>query len=148
MTVDIDKWRAAIGSFYSSRTYVRTNFHHSHPLTFLLLISTLYIVVYMAVTILIPLLPLTVIVLFFMEYEGIWKKLLLSFSVSLYWLTVIAAYIPFTFSIWLLPRSCLKFLQNHIVNGAMNLTYGYINIFVLSGISFSCYGWCTKKYGK
>ena len=32
-------------------------------------------------------------------------------------------------SIWLLPRSSLKFLQNHKVNGAMNLTYWYINMF-------------------
>ena len=145
VTADIDKWRAAIGSFYSSRTYVRTNFHHSHPLIFLLLITTLQIVLYMVVAILIPLLPLTVI---FMEYEDIWIILLLLFSVCLHWLTVTAAYIPFTSSIRHLPRSCLKFLQNHIVNGAMNLTYGYISIFCPIGIFFSCCGWCIKRTWK
>ena len=82
----------------------------------------------MVVAILIPLLPLTAIIQGIMEHEETWKILLLLSSVCLHWLTVIAAYIPFTASIWLLPRSCLKFLQNHIVNGAMNLTYGCINI--------------------
>ena len=125
----VDQWRAAIGSFCSSRTYVRTKFHHSHPLTILLQITTLYIVLYVVVAILIPLLPLTVIIQCVIEYEDIWKKLLLLSSVCLHWLTVIAAYIPFTASIWLLPRSSLKFPQNHIVNGEMNLTEGYINIF-------------------
>ena len=83
VTADIDQWRAAIGSFCSSRTDVRTNFHQSHSLIFLLLITTLYIVLYMVVAILIPLLLLTVIVQFVMKYEDTWKMLLLSFSVRL-----------------------------------------------------------------
>ena len=129
MTFDIDQWRAAIGCFCSSRTYVGTKFYHSHPLTFLLLTITLYIVLYMVVAVLIPLLPLTAIIQCVIEYEDIWKMLLVLSSVCLHRLTVIVAYIPLTASIWLLPRSCLKFLQNHVVNGAMNLANGYINIF-------------------
>ena len=98
----------------------------------------------MVVAILIPLLPLTAIIQCVMEYEDTREILLLLSSVCLHWLTVKAAYIPFTASIWLLPCSCLKFLQNHIVNGAINLTYGYINIFCLI-INFLFLLWVVFK---